>query len=62
MLVSDEEIERRKREEGIPPVPESQTPWQEIYRASVDGLDGGGVMEMALKYRGVASETPRHNH
>jgi dihydroxy-acid dehydratase len=62
MLVPDEEIERRKREEGIPPVPESQTPWQEIYRASVDGLDGGGVMEMALKYRGVASETPRHNH
>jgi dihydroxy-acid dehydratase len=62
MLVSDEEIERRKQEEGIPPVPESQTPWQEIYRASVDGLDGGGVMEMALKYRGVASETPRHNH
>ena len=26
MLVSDEEIEPRKREEGIPDYPESQTP------------------------------------
>src|ERR687897_737117 len=62
MLVSEEEIERRKREEGIPEVPESQTPWQEIYRASVSQLDDGGVLESALKYRGIASKTPRHNH
>jgi xylonate dehydratase len=61
MLVPDEEIERRK-EGGIPEVVESRTPWQEIYRASVGQLDGGGVMEAALKYRGVASKTPRHNH
>jgi dihydroxy-acid dehydratase len=61
-LVDDEEIERRRREEGIPPVPESRTPWQELYRDHVGQLDGGGVLEMALKYRGVASETPRHNH
>jgi len=62
MLVQEEEIERRKREEGIPDFPESQTPWQEIYRSSVDQLDGGGVLEAALKYRGIASKTPRHNH
>src|SRR5918995_2543850 len=62
MLVGEEEIERRKREDGFPEVPESRTPWQEIYRASVGQLDGGGVLEAALKYRGVASETPRHNH
>ena len=61
-LVSDEEIERRKREEGIPAVPENHTPWQEIYRASVNQLDGGGVLESAVKYRGIASKTPRHNH
>ena len=61
-LVPDEEIERRKREEEPPPIPESRTPWQEIYRASVCQLDGGGVLEAALKYRGVAAETPRHNH
>lgn len=61
MLVPDEEIERRKQD-GIPPVPESATPWQELYRATVSQLDQGGVMEMALKYRQVAKKTPRHNH
>ena len=62
MLVPDEEIERRKREDGVPAVPESRTPWQELYRDSVGQLDGGGVLEAALKYRSVASKTPRHNH
>ena len=61
MLVSNEEIERRKKD-GIPPVPESATPWQELYRSTVSQLDQGGVMEMALKYRQVAKKTPRHNH
>ncbi len=61
-LVAEEEIERRRREEGTPPVPKSRTPWQELYRDHVGQLDGGGVFEMAIKYRGVASETPRHNH
>lgn len=61
MLVPDEEIERRKQD-GIPPVPENATPWQELYRATVSQLDQGGVMEMALKYRQVAKKTPRHNH
>ncbi|HEY4369726.1 MAG TPA: IlvD/Edd family dehydratase [Steroidobacteraceae bacterium] len=61
MLVPDAEIERRKAD-GLPPVPQSATPWQELYRATVSQLDTGGVMEMALKYRGVARKTPRHNH
>jgi dihydroxy-acid dehydratase len=61
MLVAAEEIARRKKD-GIPPVPESATPWQELYRATVSQLDQGGVMEMALKYRQVAKKTPRHNH
>jgi xylonate dehydratase len=61
MLVPDEEIERRKKD-GIPAVPESATPWQELYRSTVSQLDQGGVMEMALKYRQIAKKTPRHNH
>jgi xylonate dehydratase len=61
MLVSDEEIARRKAK-GLPPVPESATPWQELYRSTVGQLDTGAVMEMAVKYRGVARKTPRHNH
>jgi dihydroxy-acid dehydratase len=62
MLVDEEEISRRQKEEGVPPVPESFTPWQEIYRATVGQLDGGAPIEPALKYRGVAAKTPRHNH
>ncbi|HEV7716474.1 MAG TPA: dihydroxy-acid dehydratase, partial [Steroidobacteraceae bacterium] len=60
-LVPEAEIERRKAS-GLPPVPESATPWQEIFRATVSQLDSGGVMELAVKYRGVAQKTPRHNH
>ena len=61
VLVSDEELARRKQG-APPPVPESATPWQELYRSTVSQLDKGGVMEMALKYRGVSIKTPRHNH
>ena len=61
MLVPEAEIERRKAD-GIPAVPASATPWQELYRSTVSQLDRGGVMEMALKYRRVAEKTPRHNH
>jgi dihydroxy-acid dehydratase len=60
-LVSDDEIARRKKE-GIPPVPESVTVWEEIYRQTVSQLDTGAVMEPALKYRDIGSKTPRHNH
>jgi dihydroxy-acid dehydratase len=60
-LVSDAEIARRKQE-GVPAVPESATVWEEIYRATVSQLDSGAVMEPALKYRQIARKTPRHNH
>jgi len=61
-LVSEAEISRRKREDGVPAVPASRTPWQEIYRSQVGQLDSGAVLESATKYRDIASETPRHNH
>jgi dihydroxy-acid dehydratase len=60
-LVSDEEIERRKAEPA-PPIRDSETPWQELYRSTVGQLDSGGAMELAVKYRGVGRKTPRHNH
>jgi dihydroxy-acid dehydratase len=60
-LVDDAEIARRKAEPP-PPVPESHTPWEELYRQITGQLDTGAVMEMAVKYRGVAKKTPRHNH
>ncbi len=61
MLVDDAELARRKQD-GVPPVPPSQTPWQEIYRATVGQIASGACMELALAYRGVAQDTPRHNH
>lgn len=60
-LVSEEEIAHRKKN-APPPVPESATVWQEIYRATVGQLDTGAAMEPALKYRQIARKTPRHNH
>ena len=60
-LVEDAEIARRKTEPA-PPVPESHTPWEELYREKTGQLETGGVLEMAVKYRGIAARTPRHNH
>ncbi|MBY0342217.1 MAG: dihydroxy-acid dehydratase family protein [Sphingomonadales bacterium] len=61
-LVDAAEIARRRAEETIPPVPESQTPWEELYREKTGQLAEGGVMDFALKYRGTARKLPRHNH
>ncbi len=60
-LVDEAEIARR-RTEPPPPVPESHTPWEELYREKTGQLAEGAVLEMAVKYRGVAAKTPRHNH
>jgi dihydroxy-acid dehydratase len=57
----DGELEARRRE-APPPIPASQTPWQEIYRATVGQLHTGACLEMALPYRGVGHDMPRHNH
>jgi dihydroxy-acid dehydratase len=61
-LVEEAEIARRKAEEAMPPVPPSNTPWEELYREKVGQMHEGAVLEFALKYRGVAARTPRHNH
>ncbi|PIM54816.1 dihydroxy-acid dehydratase [Roseateles chitinivorans] len=61
-LVPAEEIARRQRELPPPPVPASQSPWEEIYRSHTGQLADGATLEMALKYRRIAERTPRHNH
>lgn len=61
-LVPEEEIERRKRELPAPPVPPSQSPWEEMYRSHTGQLVDGATLDMALKYRRIAEHTPRHNH
>jgi xylonate dehydratase len=61
MLVAADEIKRRQTQ-GLPPVPPSQTPWQELYRSTVGQLQSGACMELAVPYRGLAHTLPRHNH
>ena len=61
MLVSDEEIKNRKKD-GVPPYPESQTPWQEIQRKYVGELADGAVLENAVKFQKVKKVLPRDNH
>jgi dihydroxy-acid dehydratase len=51
-----------RRQDGVPPVPASQTPWQEIYRSTVGQMETGACMELAVPYRGVADDMARHNH
>lgn len=61
MLVSEEEISRR-RSQGAPPGPVSTTPWQAIYRRSVGQLSQGACIEEAVAFQRVSRNTPRHNH
>jgi dihydroxyacid dehydratase/phosphogluconate dehydratase len=60
-LVADAEIARR-RGEAPPPVPESNTPWEELYREKTGQMKDGAVLEFAVKYRRTSDRTPRHNH
>jgi dihydroxy-acid dehydratase len=60
-LVDPAEWEAR-RAAFQPNYPASQTPWQEIYRATVGQMAEGSVMELAVKYRGVGEIVPRDNH
>ncbi|WP_410570928.1 IlvD/Edd family dehydratase [Amycolatopsis sp. cmx-4-61] len=67
VLVSDDELARRHREladAGGYPVPESQTPWQEIQRSLTDQLCDGMVLRPAVAYQRIAATKgiPRDNH
>jgi xylonate dehydratase len=60
-LVEADEIARRKAA-GSPKVPESQTPWQRIYRREVRSLAEGAGLQSDEGLRAVTAELPRHNH
>jgi dihydroxy-acid dehydratase len=70
LLLSGDELQKRRAEVraslgngGLPYVPHSQTPWQEIQRSLVGQFDQGMVLKPAVKYRDVAHhEYPRDNH
>ena len=67
VLLEDGELETRIRDlaaAGGFPVPESQTPWQEMYRSMVDQLSEGMVLRPAVAYQRIAQTRglPRDNH
>jgi dihydroxy-acid dehydratase len=61
-LVDDSEMASRLADEPPPAVPDSNTPWEELFREKTGQLGEGGVMDFAVKYRGTARKLPRHNH
>ncbi|WP_370183043.1 IlvD/Edd family dehydratase [Alteriqipengyuania sp.] len=61
-LVDQAESARRLADEPAPPIPEHNTPWEELFREKTGQLGEGGVMDFALKYRGTSRKLPRHNH
>ncbi|WP_308915021.1 IlvD/Edd family dehydratase [Jannaschia sp. LMIT008] len=63
MLVDAAELDaRRAALPDHPFAPESQTPWQEIFRERVEPLSKGMTLRGADAYRGVAGRLPRDNH
>jgi dihydroxy-acid dehydratase len=67
VLISKAEYARRRAalvRKGGYPIPEHQTPWQEIQRGMVDELSNGMVLKPAVKYRRIAATkgVPRDNH
>ena len=66
ILIDDAELANRraKLEKDGFPIPESQTPWQEMQRRDVDQLAQGMVLKSAVKYQRIAQSkgVPRDNH
>jgi dihydroxy-acid dehydratase len=66
ILIDEAELEQRFKilaEKGGFPIPEHQTPWQEIQRDMVAQFDEGMVLKPAIKYQRVAQRhMPRDNH
>jgi dihydroxy-acid dehydratase len=64
MLLDDAELDARREAAGRADyVPESQTPWQEIYRERVEPLSAGMTLRGAEAFKDVAAKgLPRDNH
>jgi dihydroxy-acid dehydratase len=67
LLITDAELKKRHAEleaSGGYKVPESQTPWQEIFRKETDQLAQGMVLKGAVKFQrvGKVHPVPRDNH
>jgi len=63
LLISDEEIENRRKNVKIP-ILKNQTPWQEISRNLVGQLETGACLETETVYLDITNTKgmPRHSH
>ena len=65
LMVDAAEIDQRftaLEKSGGFPVPASQTPWQQIYRDTVEQFNKGMTLRTATHFRRVAQSLPRNNH
>ena len=67
VLISEEELASRRKalaEAGGYAYPASQTPWQQIQRATVGQLESGAILEGAEEFQRIAQTRglPRDNH
>jgi len=61
VLLEDDELENRRVKIQNQKIV-NQSPWQEIYRETVGQLSGGGIIELAEKYKKLRNTIPRHSH
>jgi dihydroxy-acid dehydratase len=61
LLVSDEEIARRRAELKLPEL-KNDSPWQQIFRERTGQLETGGCLDFAVGYRDLRKIVPRHSH
>ena len=63
LLVSDEEIKKRKQNSKLP-ILKNQTPWQEISRKMVGQLETGSCLETETVFLDITNTKgmPRHSH
>jgi len=61
VLLTETELQKRRDLLQLEET-ENQTPWQEIYRNTVGQLSGGGIIELAEKYKRIRQTIPRHSH
>ena len=61
VMLDESELDQRRNAIQSQQI-EHQTPWQEIYRETVGQLSGGGIIELAAKYKKIRNTIPRHSH
>lgn len=65
VLIDDAEMQLRWQEleaAGGYAAPQSQTPWQKLFRENVSQFDKGAIFESAAEFQRVVKAVPRNNH